>query len=350
MHENGISISGFAETNTNWHHKNIKKNLSITTHSFFQNYSLAFSENQFNPPDRSHLQLCTDHWTSRLTGIVKDPRGMSRWTGQQFRLREGKTLTIITAYRTCNQSTMDVNKPSITASYQQKLQFRKDKKKGADPRKEFITDLIKEIQTIEEDSNNLCIVMMDANKSINDRMGAIRKIMSETSLVDTFSQVAGNPEQLSTYTRDKKRIDYTLTSQHVVPYVSRVGYLAFHESNTSDHRGLFVDISEAILDTKVRLTRPTRRHIGSKSKPSIIYRYKQYIHKQFLIHHIYERASEVQRLSKEEPITPELRKKINRLDKQIPEKILAAEMSQVPREHESDWSIAIHHQSLLCKY
>jgi hypothetical protein len=52
MNEKGISISGFAKTNMNWHHKNIKKQLSITTQSFFQNYSLAFSENRFNPPDR----------------------------------------------------------------------------------------------------------------------------------------------------------------------------------------------------------------------------------------------------------------------------------------------------------
>jgi hypothetical protein len=205
--------------------------------------------------------------------------------------------------------------------------------------------LNKEIKTIEEDSNNLCIVMLDANESIDDRTGAIRKIMSETSLVDTFSQVAGNPGELATYTRGKRRIDYILTSQHLVPYVSRVGYLAFHESNPSDHRGLFVDISEAILDIKVRLTRPARRHIGSKSKPSIIYHCKQHIHKQFLIHHIYERASEIQRLYKEGPITPEFREKINRLDKQITEIILSAEKSQVPREHESDWSIAIHHQS-----
>jgi hypothetical protein len=104
MKEKGIAISGFAETNTNWHYKNIKKKLSNKTQSVFTNYSLAYSGNLFNPPDRSQylpgecLQLCTDHWTSRLLGTIKDPRGMSRWTGQKFRLREEKTLTVITAY------------------------------------------------------------------------------------------------------------------------------------------------------------------------------------------------------------------------------------------------------------
>jgi hypothetical protein len=92
MKDKGITISGFAETNTNWHSKNIKKQLSNETQSVFTTYSLAYSENRFNPPNISHylpggcLQLCTDHWTSRLLGTIKDPRGMSRWTGPKFHL------------------------------------------------------------------------------------------------------------------------------------------------------------------------------------------------------------------------------------------------------------------------
>jgi hypothetical protein len=189
---------------------------------------------------------------------------------------DGKTLTIITAYRTCQQSVSDSNQPSITATYQQKLPFAKDKRIDVDPHQEFIHDIIKEIKTIEEDSNNLCILMFDANESIEDNSGAIRKIMAETTLVDTFSQVAGDPGQLATYTRGKKRIDYIMTSQALVPYVSRVGYLAFFESNHSNHRGLFLDITESILDTKVRLIQPMKRNIGTKSKQLIIYQYKHY--------------------------------------------------------------------------
>lgn len=38
------------------------------------------------------------------------------------------------------------------------------------------------------------------------------------------------------------------------------------------------------------------------------------------------------------------------MDKQSTEIMLAAEKSQCPRQHESDWSVTIHHQALLCKY
>jgi endonuclease/exonuclease/phosphatase family metal-dependent hydrolase len=123
-------------------------------------------------------------------------------------------------------------------------------------------DVIEEIKTIEKDPDNLCILMWDANESINNRYGALRRLMSETTLVETFSQVAGDLGEIPTHSRGKKRLDYIMTSQALVPYVSRVRYLAFCESNLSDHQGLFMNISDSILGKKVTLTRPSIRHIG----------------------------------------------------------------------------------------
>jgi hypothetical protein len=232
--------------------------------------------------------LSTGHWTSRIIDEIKDPRRMGRWTGQKFRLREGKTLSIITAYRPCQQNVSDANQPSMTVTHQQKVLFTKDKWKEEDPRQTFITDIIKMIKDMEKDPDNLCVLMWDANESVDDSSGSIRKLMREMKLVDTFSQIAGDPGAIPTYSSGRKRIDYILTSQALLPYISRVGYLALYESNLSDHRGLFMDISESILDTKVTLSRPTRRYIGSKSKQDTIYEYKNYIHRQFIIHRIYD--------------------------------------------------------------
>jgi hypothetical protein len=107
MKDKGITISGFAKTNTNWYYKHIKRQISSKPQAVFDNYSIAFSENRFNPPDRSSylpgecLQLCTDHCTSRMIRTLQNPRKMGRWTGQQFRLKDGKTLSVITAYQPC---------------------------------------------------------------------------------------------------------------------------------------------------------------------------------------------------------------------------------------------------------
>jgi stress response protein SCP2 len=105
-----------------------------------------------------------------------------------------------------------------------------------------------------------------------------------------------------------------------------------------------MDITESILDTKVILSRPTKRHIGLKSKKDIIYRYKQYIHNQFVIHQRYERANEIYSQAEGGKV------KLNRLDKQITEILLAAERYQCSKQQETEWSVAIHHQAQLCKY
>jgi hypothetical protein len=107
MLDNGINISGLAETNSNWHHKQLKKDIKATGISVFSNSSIAFSDNDFNPPDGSAYlpggctQISTDHWTARIIKEIKDSRRMGRWTGHQYRLRDSKTLTVITAYRLC---------------------------------------------------------------------------------------------------------------------------------------------------------------------------------------------------------------------------------------------------------
>jgi hypothetical protein len=51
-----------------------------------------------------------------------------------------------------------------------------------------------------------------------------------------------------------------------------------------------------------------------------------------------------------EKITKELIQRLNNLDKQITEIMLAAETSQCPKQQETEWSIIIHHQAQLCKY
>jgi hypothetical protein len=147
MLDNGINISEFMETNSNWNHKQLKKDIKATGSSVFSNSSIAFSYNEFNTPGGSAylpggcMQMCTDHWTARIINEIKDPRRMGRWTGHQYRLRDSKTLTVITAYRPCHQSQADNSKACITSSYQQQLLYRKEKGKKIDPRQLFMADL-----------------------------------------------------------------------------------------------------------------------------------------------------------------------------------------------------------------
>jgi hypothetical protein len=125
MQETGITISGLAKTNTNWHHNNIKKTITSTISEIFPHYSVVFSANHFHPPDPSPylpggcMQVCTGHWTGKILSTIHDKKCMSRWIGHKYRLKGPKTLSVITAYRPCRQPT-STNEQLITVNYQQK--------------------------------------------------------------------------------------------------------------------------------------------------------------------------------------------------------------------------------------
>jgi hypothetical protein len=107
--------------------------------------------------------------------------------------------------------------------------------------------------------------MMDANTSLHDDSSPLKHMVAETSLVDAFQQVTGESCNIPTYVRGSQRIDYIFTSQQLIPFINKVGYLGFYESNDSNHRGLFVDVNDSILDNKVKLKRSPRRSIGFSS-------------------------------------------------------------------------------------
>jgi hypothetical protein len=214
----------------------------------------------------------------------------------------------------------------------------------------FIKDLMSLINNLEKDPLTMIVIMMDANTSIEDTNSHVHKIFEETTLVDTFYQCTKNPCTIPTYARGSKRIDFILTSQNLIPFIQKVGYLSFYEYNDSDHRGAFIDIDDKLLDNKDELQRPPRRFIGLTNPPDTIYRYKQYIEEQFAKHRIYDRSKRFYELSKIAPITGEQLKSLNNLDILVTEIILVAEKHVYPRRQTTSWSIAIDQHSTLCKF
>jgi hypothetical protein len=98
------------------------------------------------------------------------------------------------------------------------------------------------------------------------------------------------------------------------------------------------------------LKKPTKREIGSKSKKKDIYLYKQDLHNYFTQHNIYDM---VDRLSIESLYNKKPEDYItcmNKTDKLITKLMIKAEKSRASLQHDSEWSIALHQQSLLCRY
>jgi ribonuclease HI len=355
MQDKKCEILGLAETNTDWKSYNIKTNISRIINKQFINSSTILSENRYNPTKKRSrfqpggtLQSCTGHWKSRCISIIHDFRNMGRWTGQKFQLRNNTTLTVITAYRPCKNNS--INKPTSSTTYrQQTIMLTEDGIINPEPRKIFIEDMIDIIKKYNNDVNNHTILMLDANENINDTEGGLSQLLKETHLIDVFSHISNDECNIPTYVRGSKKIDYILTTISLVPFIKNIGCLPFYMYNNSDHRGLFLDISEKLINAKVELKRPSLRHIGTNCSGYEVYRYKQYIDKQFKLHKIYEKTTHFKTLSNTVS-KRELATILNNIDKSITEIMLAAEKRCCKVRHDTNWSVELHLANIMCNY
>jgi hypothetical protein len=274
---------------------------------------------------------------------------MDRWTGQKFQLKNHKTLTVTTAYRPCKHNNIIQKSTSSNTYRQQLIMLTEEGYTNPEPRKIFIEDMITIMHELMKESNNHTILMIDANENVNDSEGGIAKLLQETKLIDTFSCIGMDECNIPTYVRGSKKIDYIFTSESLVPYIHNIGCLPFYMYNKSDRRGLFLDISEDLIDDKIELKKPAIRQIGTNCSGNEIYLYKKYIDKHFHIHKIYEKTNNLPSVSNH-TTKRELEKILNNLDQTITEILLVAEKKCCRVRHNSNWSIDLHLISILCKY
>ena len=357
MQRIGCDISGLAESNTNWNNTSVIKKINKIGSNYYQNISSSYSDNRFQPDNVAsylpggNIQTCVNHWTGRILKEIKDPRRLGRWSGHMFRLKDQKTLTVITAYRPCKQSNTKIKLESRTAFNQQIILLRQDGMENANPRNLFIADMLVLIKDLEKLPDNYIILMIDANEDVNDKERGVSSIIEQTSLVDVFTEHTMSECNIATYARGTKRIDYIFTSLNVIPFVERVGYTAFYSLNTSDHRGLFIDLSQSLIDNKVELKRPPARSIGTKFKGKDLFHYKEEINKQFINHRIYERSNQLHEESRQGIVSRDFENKLNSIDKEITEIMVSAENKKCRRRHvDSEWSVELHITSLMCLY
>ena len=345
MHEKECDIFGLAETNTNWRYYDIKNNIDQHCNEQFNHSRTSFSDNRFNPnSDHRYLpggclQSCTQHWTSRVIESIHDPRKMGRWTGQRYRLNNMYTLTVMTAYRPCTKNSTNNKSSSIATYRQQSIMMIEDELEFREPRTLFIDDIIETIKTQEAIKNNFVILMLDANETIYDTEGGLRRLMNNTTLVDTFSRFSDEECCIPTYTRESMKIDYIFTSINFLPYVTNVGCNPFYLYTISDHRSLFLDFSNKLLDTKVILKKPDRRFIGTKNEGIDLYNYKQYVHRQFINHRIYDKSYSIFEMTHHQQKKEEVKQLIHSVDNMITEIVLAAERTFVKPRHATEWSV-----------
>lgn len=225
MNEKQCSIFGLVETNTNWRHPKIKPIFISHSKQQFKHSSVTYSLNRFQPKTLSRyqpggcLQVCTNHWISRIIEIISDPRQMGRWTGTKFRLKQKSLVTVITAYRPFIKNSTKNKNTSNTTHRQQVVMLSQDGVIDPDPRAVFLDDLLDLIKIQELDPNNNIILLLDANESLFDTNSKLLNWIQKTTLTDCFSQLSNTPCNIPTHINGSKKIDYIFTSKNLLPHI-----------------------------------------------------------------------------------------------------------------------------------
>lgn len=210
-----------------------------------------------------------------------------------------------------------------------------------DPRNQFITDLtlsIKEWQS----SGDEVLLSMDINKHLGDSAKGLTYLMRECQLIDMFHHHHGVYPSFETFDLGRKRLNYIIGSSSLLPLLMKCGYLAFYHGIPSDHRGLFIDFSLEMVDGIARLENTPIRYLHSTFQKDV-YKYKQFVHKEFASHDIYNKVQALYFLSETgDTMDSNFLSNLEQLDLLILQIQLKAETKCCKRRTRYDWSDEIY--------
>jgi Reverse transcriptase (RNA-dependent DNA polymerase) len=349
-------IVGLHETNTNWNHNDIRNQFQKILTTKFRNSSLDVSRtNQkykraFLPGGAAMATI--GKWNSKISGRIYDEYNMSRWIGITYQVTSTKKLHVITAYRPCPNN----NRTKITslATYtQQKCMLIKRGLPDACPRTQFTIDIIQEIQKLRQSPDDYVVLALDANNPNYNENYGLQDIMTQCNLVDAYIETHQDHSDFPTYQRGTKRIDYILCSPNTLNFIDRIGYVRFNEGIDSDHRAVFMDLSETILENNCIAQTKKLRLVGTNSTNMEGERYIRHLHKTLICHNIFQRLqtiadTDISKLTEEDK--DELMNRINVIDKTVTEQMLSAEKQTCSKKDAALWSPDLYQSNLRIQY
>ena len=290
-------IAGLSETNACWSHSHLRSDFRAATRRFYKQSKAVFGSptRSIDPCSPSetfqaggNLTLITGCMASRATGQgIEDETGLGRWSGVTLEGQDGHLLTIITAYRVCSGSPSTA---PLGSSFLREYEFlRRTKSASLNPRRRFLVDLKTLILDL-QDLGHAIILMLDANSTM-DSDTHFADFVFACGLQDAHSQDPAPSTYIGSATR---RIDFILCCEKVSPHIVRSGTLSYSEGPQSDHRGLYIDISEGLLSRpKWSTVTPQSQRDLHTGNPELVLRYQSAMVEYYSQHNMVERITDL---------------------------------------------------------
>ena len=103
--------------------------------------------------------------------------------------------------------------------------------------------------------------MIDANEQLVTEEEGIASLATTCNLTDIHAHQHKEINNMATYARGTKRINFILITKNLVEKSTASGFLAFYDGIETDHRGSFVDFDANKL-FRVKTARPRTKNIN----------------------------------------------------------------------------------------
>jgi hypothetical protein len=289
---------------------------------------------------------------NRIENEITDGYAMGRWTGYQYNIGNNRSLFVISAYRVIDQQVNISNQMASNSQQHHMLQLRGIC--NTKPKRQFIIDFCEQFETICNNQHNYVILTLDANEhtDLPDK-GGLSELMDKCSLTNLYQHVHNDQNQFPTHERGTKTIDYILGTTNLFPFITRIGYLRFHECFDSDHRGIYCDLSNQLFNNKSSITKSVKkRMVGTNSTN---YEGSNYI-KQLYEHlvtnnNIYNKSIQLLDRSKHNDVDNiQGIKMLNELDEVLTTSMLRIEKRTCKKKDPGLWTPAMKQSNLLVQY
>ena len=113
-----------------------------------------------------------------------------------------------------------------------------------------------DIKTLKLQTDDMLLLMLDANESLRHDNAGIAQLTATLRLSDLFVRHHQSECNIATQSRGSERIDFMFGSPNLLPHIAQCGYLSFNQEIESDHRAMFIDLKNSIIDSKIKLCEP----------------------------------------------------------------------------------------------
>ena len=321
-----VSVCGFAETNTEWQAEKTRARIKAKLRKVAGQATITTSTTNlkfktiYKPGGTATIAL--KKWSGRVSETVLDSSGQGRWSGFQLRTQTSN-LVIITVYRVAQKSIDQVGYKTTYA--QQWVVERLKGNETPEPRSQCIKDLIKAVQEWQKEKLEV-IIMIDANETMGTEEHGIASLASICNLTDIHAHYHAGINNMASYARGTKRIDFIFTTKNLVEKTTASGFLAFYDGIETDHRGSFIDFDATKLfkDKTETLYSHTQRILLSKL-PKTVKKYKEELWKRLNNHNICKRSERIKKQANEHPLPRNFEKELNSIATTIQTAMLQAE-------------------------